>query len=487
MKRIIPLLVILLLGCTIEDSSRTDDEIREDLFQLVDLIPVIEAGLVLTDENSYILNSTASINRAITPGGVLAGSDTLMSKYFGSNWNSKDGNGLWLTWSPKEVFENSAIQSEIVSGVLRIPSAGVINGLYNDSTVDFYINLEELTPSEKYKVSLYIYPRSDFNTEYILEEYIVYESSVTGEWDWSTWDGSDQINRLISDTTFYRDGSKKRRTTTWNSNLAGGDKRYDSVYSSAPSLEMDVDDLLLDYSLYEFYDTEPILTTSDTADYYSSRSEGTIREKRVSFGIIEFYTEYNGEESRNVQYIEGTTKWDTTKEVNRSIRNILTGESNFISLKISGGEWNTNTEVSHIKRTGTTYYSENHFWFQDIATVTGVTNANSIILNLTKNGTLYEGTSTKYWGSTGEIYDYTIDTSTGEIITSWLSSTSRNISNQSIDLSDLSNISISVGDWSFTGEYQLKEFTGIYNYKGEKVKVSLDQLGLDFGNEKIKW
>lgn len=485
MKIFIPLLVILFLGCSIEDSRRTDNEIKADLFQLVELIPVIEAGLSLTDENSTINGSF--VNRAITPGGVSSGSDILMSKYFGSNWNSKDSNGVWLTWSPRVVFENSAIQSEIVSGVLRIPNSGNINGLYNDSTIDFYMELEELTASEKYKVSLYIYPRSDFNTDYIVEEYVVYESSISGEWGWSTFDNTGQLNKLISDTTYYRDGSNKKRETLWNSNLDGGNIRVNEIYNDAPSLTFSVTDLISDYSDYEYFLSEPIYTFSSVTDFYSSKSSGRIRGNRTFKDILEYYTEESGSKSWNVQFIEATKRWDTSKEVNRSYVDRSTGESNFISLITSGGEWNQTSEIIHIKQTETTYYSETHSWFKGIDSVTGVNDADSIILELTKNGSLYEGTSTKYWGSSGEIYNYSINSATGEIVTSWQSSTSRNLSNQTIDLSDLTNITISVGDWSFNGEYQLREFTGTYSYKGDTTNVSFDQLGLDFGNEKIKW
>lgn len=488
MKIYIPLLVLLFIsGCSIEgNSSRSDSAIKRDLFQLVSLSQVIEAGVALADGETIASSSSIVNSRTITPGDVSAGSDAIMDKYFGSNWNSKDGGGAWLTWSPKEVYNNPVVQPEIVSGVLRIPSSGIITGLYGDSSIDFYLELSEITSGEKYSIKLYIYPRSDFNIDYILEEYIVYESSISGEWSWSPFDNRDMINKLSKDTTYYRDGSFKDRETIWSSTMVGGNRRIDEVKSSAPPLTLGVNNIIGNYNNYLYYSSVPNFTYSTVSNFYSSETIGNVKGKRTSKDILEYYTE-EGQKSWNLQYIESDKSWDTSKEVTRSYIDRSTGDSNYISLKISGGRWAETSEINRIVKTSTTYRSELHTWFSGIESVSTISNANSIILDLTKNGSIYEGKSTNYWGSSGEVYSYSINTTTGEITTSWLSSSSRTLSNETINITDLSDIYISVGNWSFTGEYQLGEFFGTYSYKGDKEEVTFDHLGIDLGSGKEKW
>lgn len=484
MKIFTALLVILFLSCNIEDNNRSNDDIKGDLSQLVQLIPVLKASLSLTNESSIIESRSFSDSRAITPGQVLESSDTQMSKYFGANWNDKDEANAWLTFKPTEVYNNSGIASEIdtQTNTLRIPQSGVINGLYGKSDTDFYIELEEIQTGVKYRVMLYIYPRSDFNIEYIYEEYIV---SDEGSWAWAPLDNGGQEGVLIKDIAYYRDGSVKDRVTTWT-----GSNRINEVYSNAPALDFEIDDLISDSTDYLYPASEPIFTYSDVSDttVFRSRTTGSI--KGISggtFSITEYYSEENGNKAYNLQLIERSKKWTFVKEVNRAYSNLTTLDSNFIALRESGTKWYTTTEMEKIKKTATTYYSEKHLWYDELSNITETDNANSIILNLEKSGDVYQGTSTQFWGSTGEKYNYTINTLTGEISTSWLQSTTRNLTSQNILITDIKNFTISSGNWSFKGSYDLGELIGVYNYNGDKYDVAIDLLGLVIEDEKYKW
>lgn len=479
MKKIIPLLVILILSCNVEDKVKTEAEIKSDLSGLISFLSVIEAGLSLIDEDSLvssgaILNKTSS--RALDPTSVSESGNLIMVDFFGSDWQTSPK-------TPHEVFTSKGTSGQ----ALRIPTTPntYISNIYSNVNNDFYLTMEEVL-DKQYRIKLYIYPRDDFNTNYVYEEYLVNEDDSNGSWAWSNFDNLEQTNSWIKQVTYYRDGSKKTRDTKWSNSGS----KVDEVYSEAPSLAFSVANLLTDYSDYTYFTNEPVYTVSSSSQFYSSKTLGVLRGNRKSREIIEYYTEeqiVGGYIMRNVQFIEGSKRWDTVKTVTRSNKDTSTGESNYISLSISGGEWNQNTEIERISKTNTTYKSEKNFWYSNIDSVSTVNDANSVVLDLTKNGTTYSGTSTQYWGSSGEVYNYSIDTLTGEITSQWTSSTSRLLSNQKIVITDLSDITISGNGWLFKGYYELGELIGKYEANGYGTEVAISLIGIEIDGQMKKW
>lgn len=478
MKIFTALLVILFLSCSIEDDDRTTGDIKGDLSAIVPLISVIEAGLNLVDENSVGTNS-----RALSPTWSVDSSNEDMETYFGSDWQSNP-------YKPSKVYTDNG--GDGVS-IVRIPQTdGTHIKNYNGNTnQEFYFTLEPIS-TKKYRLKLYIYPRDDFNTDYVYEEYVVDEDNE-GTWNWQNFDNTGISNSWIKQTTYYRDGSENNRDTVWSASR----KKVDEVYNQAPALDLSVNDLIADNSLYEYFTDEPVYTISDdgtsdpdTPEFYSSKTLGRLKGKRVFLDIIEYYTQETvsgGYIMRNVQFIESTKRWDSEKIVTRSNKDTVLDKSNYLSLTVTGGKWDSISEIEKIERTSTTYKSENHFWYKPISSVTTVDDANSVILDLTKNENLFEGTSTQYWGSSGEVYNYSINTITGEIITKWIESTTRTIANQSFSITDVSDITISSGNWEFSGYYELGELVGTYSYNGDTSDVVVDLYGIEIEGKKYKW
>lgn len=491
MKLIKPLFILttlsFLLSCGfISDStsSRSDDDIKVDLSDVALLIPAIEAGLEFVDEESAITDrSYSNDTRAISPGLVTDDGSGNMAKYFGSDWDT-------LPKSPDEVFTDNS--DEVINGVLRIPETGYISGLYSNSNNEFYMTMESESDTEPlYRIKLYMYPLDVFNIDYTYEEYFVNEDDDTvGSWDWSWFDNSGEYQKLAKGITYYRDGSYIKRDST------SYEAFYDDVKSGAPDLDDTIDTLLGDYTDYIYPDDSPLFTTSTGT--YSSKSTGTIKGTNLKQDVEEYYTEEDTDADSvpdylySVLYMESSKRNDSRENVTRYITDMSDDENvktNILSVNTNGDYY---TEMNWVYKEADSYSSERHIWDSSLSSSLDVSNAISVITELTQDdsdNTIYTGEVEAYWGSSGINYNYSLDTETGEISYSWIGIVTRSLGSDSIDLTDLENITIgsSSSSWSFTGSYQLGELYGTYSYDGTDYEVIMDLEGVEIEGEFYNW
>lgn len=497
MKIFILIVALLFVSCNLTSSigSRSNEDIKLDLSDTALLIPVIEAGLQVVDEDKVLL-----VSRAISPNGVNTGaifnsdetyiiddstSDSkLMAEYFGENWHDSlygDDPHSYdaVPRTPDEVYK--AKSDEISGGILRIPNNGYIKGIYGNNNNDFYITMEFIS-GKKYRIKQYIYPRDNFNIYYYYEEYLVNEEDVTtGSWAWSWFNNRNIYQKLSKEITYYRDGTYSKRSSESEKVL------YNEPKSGAPTMSYTVEDLIENHTNYDYPSSIPIITTS--AGSFSSATDSTVKGTRLSQDVTEYYTE-DGETSYSVLYMEGIKRRDLRKNVTRYITDRSTGKTNTLSLNTNGNYY---TEVNRVYKTKTTYNSEVHIWFKPVSSELDIKRAiswNNDLKQDSSDNSLYSGTLKIHWGSYGSEYQYIVNSSTGLVSISWISNITRStLVSETIDLSDLENINISGGDssWSFKGRYQLGELYGVYTYEDNNYNVVLDLEGIEIEDKFYKW
>ncbi len=472
MKIFITFIIVLSLSCSLptSDTARTDEEIRDDLIEISLLIPVIEAGLELVDEES-VLNLSRS--RALSPNEVLDIDSDLMAYYFGGDWLTSPN-------TPHELFLSHGTTGEI----LRVPSSGEIAGIYGDGNNDFYLTIESLADT-KYRVKLYIYPRNIFNIDYTYEEYIVDESNTDGAWSWDYFNNTGKASSWVKQKTFYRDGTFSNRKTEWVS--------YSSILTevknNAPSLTSAATDIIVNLSLYDFPSDDPVYTNSEGT--FSSKTTSLV--KAISKGktkvlkqqTTEYYSE-EGDKSFTVLFMNGKSRKDDRESVTRAHIDRAIGETNILSMNTDGDDY---TEINRIYKTNTTYSSERYMWSESPSESLNIGVANFIKNDLVKVGDSYTGTLSFSYGSFNLNYSYTIDTLSGEVTTEWLGF-SRDISEGlTIDLADLSNISIETPETTkgFNGRYELGSLIGTYSYDDFEAEVEIGSEGLLINDVFYTW
>lgn len=483
------LTLMLFLSCNQQESngSRSVDEIKSDLAEISILIPIIEAGLEVTSGKSASeVETLLDENRVFSPVSVSESADVIMTEYFGEHWNDNDSGTVEAPYTPSEVFTNKA--GEVSGGELRIPSSGYITGLYGDTSLEFYLILERIS-SVKYRVYLYIYPGDVFNIDYIYEEYIVDESheESIATWAWQWFDSRGNLNKYTENTTYYRDGTYTERDINWS---ASG-TLLDLVKSGSPGdgtaepLNYTVEDMILDIDDYIYPDVEPIYTDNTSTGQYSSISDFTVAGTSNRLVGSEFYTE-DSTNSYSVLYMEGKKRKDLRKNVTRYVKDRDLNETNILALNTEGDYY---TEINRIRKSSDSYLSWRHVWYTAPSTSLDTNSATSYITVLEKEdgSSIYSGTQEIFWGSAGEKYNYSIDSSTGEITMVWLESISRKLGNLTISLTDLRNITISSGNWEFTGEYEMGELFGTYSYSGDDYAVSLELQGIEINGVFENW
>ncbi|MBN2618359.1 MAG: hypothetical protein JXR64_08635 [Spirochaetales bacterium] len=472
MKYIYIILLATLLGCgQVDLSVRSNEDIKSDLEELPLLIPVIQSGLSLTNEIE-----SQNITRALAPNSdtIPVSENEIMIKYFGTNWDT-------APLKPSEVFTNNS--NEVSNDTLRIPQTGTIQGIYNSNN-DFYLTLKDLG-SNIYRVKLYVYPRNIFEIDYILEDYIVDEdknntdSTNSTIWSWSNYDNKGNFDNYINNTVYYRDGTYSNKKIEWS----GQNVILNLVKNSAPDLDDNIADVLLNIDNY-VYPTEIQLYTNDTSTgQYSSVTSFLLKGSRYTQEGEEFYTE-DSQYSYGYTYSDGSKRFDNNKYVTRYIQDRDNNLTNIVSLHTNGDYF---TELSRINKTANTYYSESHIWYEAPVSTLNINAASSIILNLTLSGTSYTGTIEQYWGSFGIKHNYEIDTLTGNITISWLNTVSRSL-NSGIDLNNLDNIRIGSSDsWEFIGSYEMGNLIGTYKYNNVDYEVVIDLEGIEIESEFLKW
>lgn len=482
MKIIITLFILLLfLSCSnyTNSTSRTNEEIKLDLVNIPLIIPAIEAGLSIVDETSVL-----DITRAFSPIGVTADVDdaAIMVEYFGSGWANEtptvENPGPLTPW---EVFDKSGTTGEI----LRIPEEGFIKGLYNNMNKDFYITME-LESGKEYRIELFIYPRDIFNIDYQYIEYYVDEENSKGTWAWSWFNNRGKFGKYAQETTYYRDGTYSVRKSEGDSAVL-----YTNIKEDAPTLDYTVGDLIENITTYDYPRRVPRVTTE--VGYYSSYTSSRVKGTNLNQDVEEYYTEEDVDANDTADfiystlYMEGRKRSDDRENVTRYITDINNNITNILSLNTNG---NSYTEINRVYKTETVYNSESHVWYTAPSSSLSVNVATSIYNVLTKNGSIYEGTMTQYWGASGEIYEYTINTLTGEITMLWINNAdSRALSSIIIDLADLANITITEAgsSWSFKGAFELSELIGTYSYEGFDKDVSIYLEGIEIGSEFYSW
>lgn len=486
MKKIILILTLVsVFSCNQQElgSNLSVDEIKGDLADISLLIPAIEAGLELSNGVSAS-EVDARSNRTFSPIAVSESQDTVMTEYFGADWSDDDGLTIEAPYTPSEVFTNKA--DEVVGGELRIPSTGYITGLNGDDELEFYLILEEISTA-KYRVSLYKYPGDIFNIDYIYEEYVVDENSADASWAWDWFSSRGNRNQYTENRTYYRDGTYSDRTIDW----IGSDLQLDLVVEESPGygtsepLNYSVDNMLTDIDLYEYPAVEPIYTDDTSVADYSSISDIVVAGTSNRLIGSEFYSE-NGNSSYSVLYLEGKKRKDDRRSVTRYYQDRDLDAVNILAMNTNGDDY---TEINRVRKYGDLYQSWRHVWSVSPSSTLDTDVATSYITDLDRESgsDIYSGTLTIYSGSSGDVYDYSIDSSTGEITMVWTNSVTRTLSNTTIDLNDLENITISGGNWSFTASYEMSELSGTYSYLGTDYVVNIDLEGIEVNGVFEKW
>lgn len=486
---VIILTLMLILSCNQQESNSTQstDELKSNLAEISILIPIIEAGLEVTSGLSASdVDTLLDEDRAFSPVGVSSSADLVMTEYFGEYWDDNDSGTAEAPYSPSEVFTNKA--AEVNNGELRIPATGYISGLDGDTNLEFYLILEEIS-SVKYRIHLYKYPGDVFNIDYIYEQYIVDESheESIATWAWQWFDSRGNLNKYTENTTYYRDGSYSDREISWTANST----LLDLVKSSSPGdgtaepLNYSIDDMIQDIDDYIYPESEPIYTDNTSAGNYSSISDFTVAGTRNRLVGSEFYSE-DADNSYSVLYMEGKKRKDVRENVTRYFKDRTLNETNILSLNTEGDYY---TEINRVRKSSDSYLSWRHIWYTAPSTSLVTNTATSYITNLEKevDSNIYSGTQEIYYGSSGEKYDYSIDSSTGEITMIWLESLSRSMDNITINLTDLDNITISSGSWEFAGEYEMGELYGTYTYSGTDYAVGLELRGIEINGVFEEW
>lgn len=483
MKKITFILtLVFFLSCNQQEStnSLSNEDIKSDLAELSIIIPIIEAGLEVTSgQSASEVEDLLNENRAFSPISVSSDADQVMTEYFGEEWGTAPN-------APSEIFSNKAAE---VSGVeLRIPASGYIYGLEGDATLEFYLVLEQIS-SVKYRVYLYKYPGDIFNIDYIYEEYIVDEShpDSIASWAWQWFDSRGNLNKYSQNITYYRDGTYSERDISWISY----DSMLDLVKSGSPGdgteepLNYSINDMILDIDDYIYPDVEPIYTDDTSSGTFSSISDFLVAGTKNRLSGSEFYTE-DETNSYSVLYMEGKKRKDLRKNVTRYIKNRSLNETNILSMNTEGDNY---TEINRVRKSSNSYLSWRHIWYTAPSTSLDTNTATSYITVLEKEtgSSIYSGTQEIYYGSDGEKYNYSVDSSTGEVTMIWLESISRSLGNLTINLTDLRNITIDSGNWVFTGEYEMGELYGTYSYMGDGYAVVLELQGIEINGVFENW
>lgn len=460
----------LILSCTIDTTSdnRSDEDIKLDLLQVTSIIPAIQAGMNLVDEESVL-----DLTRALDPT-VLTDSDAVtISQYFGESWAT-------APYTPSEVYAAAGGTGAEV----RIPASGYIKGLYedNNNSNDFYMTMNPVS-GKLYLLKLYIYPRDLFTIDHTYLEYYVDEDNTEGTWAWSWFDNKGSFGEYAKEITYYRDGTYSKRDSSPESDKVV----YNEVVNNAPSLDDTISTVIGDsvkLSLYEYVES-PYFTKSAIAEgNYSSYTNSLVKGSKTQVTVDEYYSE-DSSKSYSLLYAVTKKRSDEVYSVTRYIKDRVNGITNIVALN-TVGTWYT--EFNRVYTTDTTYTSESHIWYAALSSSLDIRHATTIYNELTKNGDIYEGTMTQYWDIAGNVYNYSIDTTTGTISFSYLNSLTRGVGdNFTISLSDVSDKTVSGNNWSYKFSYENGVLYGTYTYKNFTKAVDIYLDSIDIGGKVYNW
>lgn len=274
--------LVLATGCNMDArNAEIAEELAVKAEALQPLLPVLTAA-----QDLYVPEdaSTAGISlRTLNP----------------SNTTGTDADE-WNTRSPSTVYADTEffnVTTEIATIGSEANPMEDLNGNIGD---DYYFTLslfganpDAVTTGDDnlYKVSLYTYPTTSPSVHYVLEEYLVSDTTA-----WSIVDTTGVYNPLffLRYETHYYDGSIDYRTFVWSSNVSTNYYVSTDLYDETS----DDDPEAATASARFTFPADPAVAlqpTSGTGDF-SILVSGTLPARNINF--YEYYGEYSSSDDR---------------------------------------------------------------------------------------------------------------------------------------------------------------------------------------------
>ena len=251
--------VIVLSGCEIGLPGE-EINISYDLMEMRAMIPVIEAGLMVTVPEDSTTTSGFGIKTYSSPTGA----------------------------DPIEYYNGAPDPT----GTVRYPYVEdtYIENFYGTAGNLAYFELTEHTGNATlFRVDLYIYPTLSTTVHYVHEAYLVIKAPGVGDTQWALVDDSgddDPLNYLVNETVYF-DGRIQTTDVEWTRYVDDLPQQYYPIPTAGNRVPDDFDDVLYDFPA-DPDSAEPVKATAGAGEY-SAKSVSTIDDQGIA--VTEYYTD----------------------------------------------------------------------------------------------------------------------------------------------------------------------------------------------------